>query len=140
MTQHPKSPRERTLRERDSREFQRLMLLIATLVRHPGVGYQTLDPSENYHSGKDHNALTEVQERVRELAATLALGWPAEYPSIATLRKDITTLRDYKILDRHIYRWGYYLGTGVMSPDELKRFFISDTKFMNHNINIKFFI
>ncbi|WP_262382202.1 hypothetical protein [Microcystis aeruginosa] len=120
MTQHPKSPRERTLRERDSREFQRLMLLIATLVRHPGVGYQTLDPSENYHSGKDHNALTEVQERVRELAATLALGWPAEYPSIATLRKDITTLRDYKILDRHIYRWGYYLGTGVMSPDELK--------------------
>lgn len=120
MTQHLKSPRERTLRERDSREFQRLMLLIATLVRHPGVGYQTLDPSENYHSGKDHNALTEVQERVRELAATLALGWPAEYPSIATLRKDITTLRDYKILDRHVYRWGYYLGTGVMSPDELK--------------------
>ena len=53
------------------------MLLIATLVRHPGVGYQTLDPSENYHSGKEHNALTEVQERVRELAATLALALPA---------------------------------------------------------------
>lgn len=105
---------------RDSRTFQRLMLLIATLVKYPGVGYQKLDSSENLRSGKHHDALAEVQQRVRELAATLAFGWPVEYPSIPTLRKDLKTLQDYQILDRRMYRWGYYLGTGVMSPDELK--------------------
>jgi hypothetical protein len=96
------------------------MILIAALVKYPGVGYRTIDPSENSQPGKHHDALEEVQERVKEIATNLALDWPVEYPSIATLRKDIETLRDYQILDRRMYRWGYYLGTGVMSPDELK--------------------
>lgn len=115
MSQRPKS---RT--DQDSRAFQRLMLLIATLVKYPGIGYQTFDSSENLRSGKHHDALAEVRQRVRELATHLALGWPVEYPSIPTLRKDLKTLQEYQILDRRMYRWGYYLGTGVMSPDELK--------------------
>ncbi|MEO8894121.1 MAG: hypothetical protein ABI417_21765, partial [Coleofasciculaceae cyanobacterium] len=30
------------------------------------------------------------------------------------------TLRDYGILDRRMYRWGYYLGTGAMNLEQLK--------------------
>ncbi|MDJ0618405.1 MAG: hypothetical protein QNJ63_16950 [Calothrix sp. MO_192.B10] len=37
-----------------------------------------------------------------------------------TIRKDLETLHRYGILDRRMYRWGYYLGTGAMSQDELK--------------------
>ncbi|MBR8831953.1 MAG: WYL domain-containing protein [Chlorogloea purpurea SAG 13.99] len=95
------------------------MLLIATIVKYPGVGYETLDAGENF-TAKHHEALEQVRHRVRELAAYLALDWPDKYPSIPTLRKDIETLRDYQILDRRMYRWGYYLGTGVMTPQELK--------------------
>jgi hypothetical protein len=96
------------------------MILIAALVKYPGVGYRTLDPSENLRLGKHHDALEEVREQVKEIATNLGLDWPIEYPSIPTLRKDLKTLQDYQILDRRMYRWGYYLGTGVMSPDELK--------------------
>jgi len=37
-----------------------------------------------------------------------------------TLRKDLETLRRYGILDRQMYRWGYYLGTGALRRDELQ--------------------
>jgi hypothetical protein len=94
--------------------------LIAVLTKYPGIGYLTLDSSTKSPTRKHHEALEEVQEQVRKLAAELALNWPDGYPSIATLRKDIESLRDYQILDHRMYRWGYYLGTGVMSPDELK--------------------
>ena len=30
------------------------------------------------------------------------------------------TLRRYGILDRQMYRWGYYLGTGALRRDELQ--------------------
>jgi hypothetical protein len=70
--------------------------------------------------GKHHDALEEVREQVKKIATHLGLDWPINYPSIPTLRKDLKTLQDYQILDRRMYRWGYYLGTGVMSPNELK--------------------
>jgi hypothetical protein len=100
----------------DRSSFERLMLLIATLVHYPGVGHIPEEEREN-HSG---DALQAVQEKVCELAANLGIELPPGYPATATLRKDLQCLRDYGILDRRIYRWGYYLGTGVMSREQLQ--------------------
>ncbi len=97
--------------------FQRLMLLIATLLQHPGIGCpDVMDDSGKKH----HNALNQVQTSLRELARELNIELPAGYPATPTIRKDLETLRRYGILDRRMYRWGYYLGTGAMSQDELK--------------------
>ncbi len=102
----------------DRLSFQRLLLLIATLVQHPGVGCcDTLAPSS---SDKHHNALELVQTQLRQVAQSLGIELPDGYPATATIRKDLETLRDYRILDRRMYRWGYYLGTGAMSKQQLK--------------------
>jgi predicted DNA-binding transcriptional regulator YafY len=102
----------------DRLSFQRLMLLIATLVQHPGVGCcDTLAHSE---SDKHHNALELVQTQLRQVAQSLGIELPDGYPATATIRKDLETLRDCGILDRRMYRWGYYLGTGAMSKEQLK--------------------
>lgn len=99
----------------DHSAFERLMLLIATLIHHPGIGY----PDTNSTS-ESHNGLVEVQYRLREIAAFYAIDWPAGYPALPTLRKDLECLRSYGILDRRMYRWGYYLGTGALTPEEFK--------------------
>ncbi len=102
----------------DRLSFQRLLLLIATLVQHPGVGCcDTLAPSS---SDKHHNALELVQTQLRQVAQSLGIELPDGYPATATIRKDLETLRDYRIIDRRMYRWGYYLGTGAMSKQQLK--------------------
>jgi predicted DNA-binding transcriptional regulator YafY len=102
----------------DHLSFKRLLLLIATLVQHPGVGcYDTNAASE---TGKHHNALEAVQIQLRQVASSLNIQLPPGYPATATIRKDLETLRDYGILDRRMYRWGYYLGTGAMNKDQLK--------------------
>ena len=101
----------------DRLSFERLMLLIATLLKHPGIGSPELtELPENTH----HNALTQVQLRLQDLASVRRVELPAAYPSTPTLRKDLETLRHYGILEHRMYRWGYYLGTGVMSQEELK--------------------
>lgn len=100
----------------DRSSFERLMLLIATLVQFPGVGYIPEEEREN----QSRDALQRVQEKVRELAASLGIEFPPNYPATATIRKDLERLRDYGILDRRIYRWGYYLGTGVMTREQLQ--------------------
>ncbi len=100
----------------DELRFQRLMLLIATLVKHPGVGYLESDE----RGLEDHNRLQEVQSYLREVAQEVRIDLPEGYPGISTIRKDIETLRRYHILDQGMYRWGYYLGTGVMSSKELQ--------------------
>lgn len=100
----------------DRGSFERLMLLIATLVQFPGVGYIPEEEREN----QSRDALQRVQEKVRELAASLGIEFPPNYPATATIRKDLERLRDYGILDRRIYRWGYYLGTGVMTREQLQ--------------------
>lgn len=97
----------------DQPAFERLMLLVATLVQYPGIGY---DPN-NDSSG---DALILVQGQLREVAKEAGFEWPEGYPATATIRKDMQALRDYGILERRMYRWGYYLGTGAMRLDELQ--------------------
>jgi hypothetical protein len=94
--------------------FARLMLLIATFLRYPGVGYLQVNDDE------PHNALAEVQQYLQTLATECGITLPPDYPSIPTLRKDLENLRRYGILEPRMYRWGYYLGTGVMSKAELQ--------------------
>jgi hypothetical protein len=101
----------------DVKAFERLMVLIATLLKHPGVGSpEFIESSDREHN----NALAQVQLYLQNLAASYGVELPKGYPSIPTLRKDLETLRHYGILEDRMYRWGYYLGTGVMSQEELK--------------------
>ncbi len=97
--------------------FERLLLLIATLLKYPGIGSPDfLDSNSNQH----HDAISSVREYLQKLATELNIELPAGYPAVSTLRKDLETLRNYGILDRRMYRWGYYLGTGALSSTELK--------------------
>ncbi|OYE00771.1 helix-turn-helix transcriptional regulator [Nostoc sp. 'Peltigera membranacea cyanobiont' 232] len=102
----------------DLQAFERLMLLIATFVRYPGVGNSDFNDSIDTKSGGYHDALTEVSVRLQEVARDCGIDLPAY--SLHTLRKDLRTLRHYNILDNRMYRWGYYLGTGAMSLVELQ--------------------
>jgi hypothetical protein len=102
----------------DLQVFERLMLLIATFVRYPGVGSSDLNDSIEPKSGDSHDALAEVLLRLQEVARDCGIDLPTY--SLHTLRKDLRTLRRYNILDSRIYRWGYYLGTGAMSLMELQ--------------------
>lgn len=99
----------------DPDAFERLMVLIATLIKHPGVG--SSDRARRLE-GKHHHALLEVQERLREVAEDLGIS--ISKCSIHTLRKDLGFLRRWGILDKQMYRWGYYLGTGVMNQTEFQ--------------------
>jgi predicted DNA-binding transcriptional regulator YafY len=100
----------------DEQAFQRLMLLIATLVKYPGIGCANSDEQGEVH----HDALQIVQQKLQELAGAAGINLPAGYPATFTIRKDLETLRQYGILHQRMYRWGYYLGTGVMSREELQ--------------------
>lgn len=102
----------------DLQAFERLMLLIATFVRYPGVGSSDFNDSIDTKSGGYHDALTEVSVRLQEVARDCGIDLPTY--SVHTLRKDLRTLRHYNILNNRIYRWGYYLGTGAMSLVELQ--------------------
>ena len=97
--------------------LERLLLLLAVLIKYPGVGCKTEDETK---TEQPHEALAAVQTKIRELSQSLGLRFPENYPAIATLRKDMEILRDYQVLDRRMYRWGYYLGTGALTPEELK--------------------
>ena len=106
----------------DKLAFERLMLLIATLVQYPGVGCSDEDSSGSTEAGH-HDALLSVRDRLQEVAAATGIDLPPGYPATPTLRKDLETLRRYGILDQRMYRWGYYLGTGVMNREELQTAF-----------------
>ena len=112
----PKKPQPHPYADRLS--FERILLLIATLIQYPGIG--SPDSHESSLPDKHHEALEAVQAQLRQVATAIGIKFPDGYPALATLRKDLQTLRDYGILDRRIYRWGYYLGTGAMSKDQLK--------------------
>lgn len=99
------------------KSFQRFMLLIATLVNNPGIGCN--DDEQSFRERENHhNALELLQSQIQITAQDVNIN--IEKPAIPTLRKDLETLRDFGILERRMYRQGYYLGTGAMSKDELK--------------------
>jgi predicted DNA-binding transcriptional regulator YafY len=100
----------------DRSAFGRLMLLIATLVQYPGVG--SSDTGERIPAGIHHDALLELQQQLQTVASSQGLSLMA--CSLPTLRKDLATLRQWGILEQRMYRWGYYLGTGAMSREELQ--------------------
>ncbi|AFY70969.1 hypothetical protein Pse7367_2714 [Thalassoporum mexicanum PCC 7367] len=132
---------------RDRTAFERLLLLIAVLLKHPGIGSnepelsggadlkslkslksvsgQSSLPKQQQakqfskQSAKHHDALMPVANKMQELATQLHIDLPN--CSIAALRKDLRTLRQYGILAAdQKFRWGYYLGTGVLQQEELK--------------------
>ncbi|MEE3717654.1 WYL domain-containing protein [Tumidithrix elongata RA019] len=99
----------------DLSAFERLLLLIATFVHHPGVG---CPDRLGKKTGTHHEALEAVRQKVCEVAQQYQI--PLTDYAIPTLRKDLTILRKYGILSQHIYRWGYFLGTGAMTIPELQ--------------------
>jgi predicted DNA-binding transcriptional regulator YafY len=98
----------------NAQAFERLMVLIAALVQHPGVGGRD---SEDEKPG-EHDAAQAILSKMEQTAQSLQIALPAY--SIHTIRKDLRTLRRYRILDDRMYRWGYYLGTGALTRDELQ--------------------
>ncbi len=92
--------------------FERLMILVATLARYPGVG------SRDNPLLKNQDPLEQLLAMMQEVATEVEVDLP-NY-SIHTLRKDLATLRNYGILQQHMYRWGYYLGTGALDKVELR--------------------
>lgn len=94
--------------------FDRLMVLIATLVRYPGVGGR--DPLEEKTG--DHDAAQDIRSHMEETATSLSIDFPGY--SVHTIRKDLRALRHYGILDDRMYRWGYYLGTGALTREDLR--------------------
>jgi predicted DNA-binding transcriptional regulator YafY len=97
----------------DRQAFERLMLLIATFLKYPSVG----SPEEaSQNDDQHHDALVDVKQKLEQLAQDLGITINS---SIPTIRKDLVTLRKYGILNKRIYRWGYYLGTGAMTKQEL---------------------
>ncbi|MCA6572288.1 MAG: WYL domain-containing protein [Pseudanabaena sp. M57BS1SP1A06MG] len=99
----------------DRQAFDRLILLIATFIHHPGIG---CPDRLGMNSQTAHESLENVQAKVYELAQQYNI--PLTKYSIPTLRKDLVTLRKYGLLEKRIYRWGYFLGTGVMSFKDLQ--------------------
>ncbi|MEM7771410.1 MAG: WYL domain-containing protein [Cyanobacteria bacterium P01_A01_bin.37] len=100
----------------DRPSFERLMLLIATFIEYPGIG--CADPNHSSSEGDHHQALEEVCDRLQDTAKAYGIELPAY--SLPTIRKDVGVLRQYGILERRMYRWGYYLGTGALQKDELR--------------------
>ena len=112
-----------TNRYNNPQALERLMLLISTLLKYPGVGCRQEELA--LEKGNHHDALKLVQSRMRELAASMGINWIEGYPATPTIRKDLEYLKNYQVLDRRMYRWGYYLGTGAMNKQELKLAFNS---------------
>ena len=99
---------------RDRAALDRLLLLIATFVQHPGIGDRDpLEPDTEIEA-----ALELVQTAMQTVAEAQGIQLP--HYSIPTLRKDLVTLRRYGILSQRRYRSGYYLGTGGLTQAELR--------------------
>jgi predicted DNA-binding transcriptional regulator YafY len=106
----------------DRLSFARIMLLLAVLVKYPGIGVMIEDDLDR-EKGHHHNALGKLQEKIQELGQEIGMKFKENSPGLPTIRKDLETLRNYGILERRMYRWGYYLGTGAMTKSEFKTAF-----------------
>jgi hypothetical protein len=88
----------------DVTAFERLLLLIATLVRSPGVGVvDDTHSTDVEHLGGHHDAMVNVLLEMRRTAQRLGIDWSD--CSVHTLRKDLRTLRRYGLLESRLYRW-----------------------------------
>jgi predicted DNA-binding transcriptional regulator YafY len=96
----------------DPAALDRLLLLIAVFIRYPGIGDGSAE-----QAGVHRSALAIVATQLQAMA--VELGYEHLATSVPTLRKDIEFLRRYGILEDRMYRWGYYLGTGVFTRPEL---------------------
>ena len=99
----------------DRAAFDRLMLLIATFIQYPGIGCPDRLGSD---ASSAHESLTAVKDQVSQIAKQYDISL-TKY-AIPTLRKDLIALRKYGILEQRAYRWGYFLGTGMMSFKDLQ--------------------
>lgn len=95
--------------------FKRLLLLIATFVRYPGVG--CIDPLQSDLNGSD-DTLQEILVYLQKVAREVDVELPLY--SRYTIQSDLKTLRKYGLLEQRAYKWGYYLGTGAMNREELQ--------------------
>lgn len=95
-----------------SEAFERLMLLIATLLKFPGVGCPESEQDAC------NNAISAVTAKLKEVAE--AVGVPLPFYSEHTIRKDLKVLRRFGILNQSPYRWGYYLGMAALNRSELQ--------------------
>jgi predicted DNA-binding transcriptional regulator YafY len=100
----------------DRTALNRLLLLIAVFIRQPGIGCP--DERNLALTGAHHNALASVATGLEQLSIDLDREIAAS--SVPTLRKDLEFLRKYGIIEERMYRWGYYLGTGIFSHQELQ--------------------
>jgi predicted DNA-binding transcriptional regulator YafY len=100
----------------DQTALNRLLLLIAVFIRQPGIGCS--EESNLTLTGTHHNALASVATGLEQLSIDLDREIAAS--SVPTLRKDLEFLRKYGIIEERMYRWGYYLGTGIFSHQELQ--------------------
>jgi predicted DNA-binding transcriptional regulator YafY len=95
--------------------FERLLLLIATFARYPGVG--CIDPLQSDLHGSD-DTLQEILVYLQKVAREVDVELPSY--SRYTIQSDLKTLRKYGLLEQRAYKWGYYLGTGAMNREELQ--------------------
>ncbi len=86
----------------NAQSLERLLLLIATFIKYPGIGCFDDGQKNSTNKHQHHNALELVQIKLRELAASLKIALPENYPATPTIRKDLELLRDYGILDRSL--------------------------------------
>jgi hypothetical protein len=93
--------------------FERLMMLLAAMVRFPGVGYLHRDEA----AGDHHKATDEVHRYVMKVAQEQGIELTKCSPF--SISKDLKTLKAYGILDDRMYRWGYFLGTGAANEEEM---------------------
>jgi len=100
----------------DRAAFERLLCLIATFIHYPGIGSPEVmsKPGSEGH----HQALAAVQTGLQKIARDY--GIDLSHCAVSTLRKDLEVLRVYGVLDRRMYRWGYYLGMGAFRREELQ--------------------
>ncbi len=69
------------------------MLLMATLVNNPGIGY--FEEESSKETKNFHNSLSLLQEEILIIAQDIHIN--IEKPAISTLRKDLETLRNFLV-------------------------------------------
>ena len=67
----------------------------------------------------NHPFLCYIREKLLLIAPNYGITFPADSPSLSTIASDLKALRRYGLLDKRMYRWGYYLGTGALNSQEL---------------------